>query len=257
MGRRIPPNLLRLANALRYRRRGLSRVIREIDPDVLHAHYVVEYGFFAATTGFHPLVVSAWGSDVLVAARSSPPARMIARYTLRRADLVTSNNEHMTSRLRDMGVPSDKLATIVLRRRRVSFSKRPASVNLRPDAIEPPTIISTRSLDSPLYNIDLVLRALALLRTRLPDAQLLVAGVGRLRPALEALAQRARPRRERSLPRLARRCGPSRRLRQLARLRFHARLRRHGRFDSLGDGRRLLPRPVRPADSARVGRRRR
>ena len=187
---RLPPNLLRIVNALRYRRRGLARTLRDVNPDVLHAHYVVEYGFFAATAGFHPLVVSAWGSDVLVAARSSPLARLIARFKLRRADLVTSNNEHMTSVLRTMGVPPDKLATIVFGADAFFLERRDDSVNLRPpDTGHPPAIISTRSLDSPLYNVDLVLRAFALLRARLPEAQLLVAGTGHLRPKLESLAQ--------------------------------------------------------------------
>jgi len=186
----LPPNLLRITNALRYRRRGLAHVIREINPEVLHAHYLVEYGFFAATAGFHPLVVSAWGSDVLVAAPASPLARLVARYTLRRADLVTSNNEHMTARLRAMGVPPERLATIVFGADAFFLERSDDSVNLHPpDAGHPPTVISTRSLDSPLYNVDLILRAMALLRARLPEAQLLVAGVGRLRPKLESLAR--------------------------------------------------------------------
>ncbi len=53
----------------------------------------------------------------------------------------------------------------------------------------PPTVISTRSLDSPLYEIDSVLRAMAVVRRRLQMAQLLVAGSGRLQPALHKLAQ--------------------------------------------------------------------
>jgi L-malate glycosyltransferase len=185
----LPPSLLRLVNVLRYRRRGLARVVRAIKPDVLHAHYVVEYGFFAASAGFHPLVVTAWGSDVLMAARSSPLARAITGYTLRRADLVTSSNDHMSGRLREMGVPPDRLATIVFGPD-AFFLEGPDSVNLRPpQAHHPPTVISTRSLDSPLYNIDLLLRATALLRARLPDVRLFVAGSGRLRPKLEALAE--------------------------------------------------------------------
>jgi len=186
----LPPNLLRIVNALRYRRRGLARIIHDVNPDLLHAHYVVEYGFFAATAGFHPFLVTAWGSDVLVAARSSPLARLLARYTLRRADLVTSNNENMTRQLGAMGVPQERLATIVFGADAFFLERHSDGVNLLPpEAGHSPTIISTRSLDSPLYNVDLVLRAVALLRARLPDAQLLVAGTGRLRPKLEALAR--------------------------------------------------------------------
>ena len=186
----LPPTLLRLVNALRYRRRGLARAVREIRPQVLHAHYVVEYGFFAAVSGFHPLIVTAWGSDILVAAQASPLARAIARYTLRRADLVTSNNDYMTRKICELGVPPEKVATVVFGTDRYFLEQPEASVNLRaPEPDQPPVVISTRSLDSPLYNIDSVLRAMALLRRRLPQAQLLIAGVGRRQPALERLAQ--------------------------------------------------------------------
>lgn len=185
---RLPPTPLRLINALRYRRRGLGETIRRIQPHVLHAHYAVEYGFFAATTGYHPLVVTAWGSDILVAAERSRYARRIARYALRRADLVTSNNEYMTRRIRDLGVPAEKAQTVVFGTERF-FLEADDSVNARSGAPGyPPTVISTRSLDSPLYNVDLVLKAMALVRRRLPDARLLVAGSGRLQPTLERLA---------------------------------------------------------------------
>jgi glycosyltransferase involved in cell wall biosynthesis len=49
-------------------------------------------------------------------------------------------------------------------------------------------LLSTRSLDTQLYNIDSVLRAFALTRSAVPDARLMVAGDGRLRPQLQALA---------------------------------------------------------------------
>jgi glycosyltransferase involved in cell wall biosynthesis len=127
---------------------------------------------------------------VLVAAPASPLSRAIARYTLRRADLVTSTNQHMSRRLREMGVPPDKLATIIFGADPFYLERADAGINVRPpEAAHRPTIISTRSLDSPLYNVDLILQAMALLCDRLPDAQLLIAGAGRLRPNLEALAR--------------------------------------------------------------------
>jgi len=65
------------------------------------------------------------------------------------------------------------------------------SVNARPhDLSRPPVVLSTRSLDTPLYNVDTIVRAMARVRERVPAAQLIVAGDGRLRPRLEALARR-------------------------------------------------------------------
>jgi glycosyltransferase involved in cell wall biosynthesis len=191
------PSLWRLINGFRYQRGGLRRIIENVEPDVVHAHYVVEHGFYAALAcrtgrraGSRPLVVTAWGSDVLLAPRRSPLARAIARYTLRRADLVTSNNEYMTRRLVDLGAPADRVELVILGADAFFLEAPDASVNLRPGKETPPTVISLRSLDSRLYNVDVILRAMGLVRRRIPDARLLVAGEGRLRAGLERLARR-------------------------------------------------------------------
>jgi glycosyltransferase involved in cell wall biosynthesis len=186
----VAPSLWRLVNGFRYQRRGLGRVIDSVEPDVVHAHYVVEHGFYAALAGRRPLVMTAWGSDVLVAPRRSPLTQAIARYALRRADLVTSNNGYMARRLAELGAPADRVVVVVLGADAFFLEAPEASVNLRPDGETPPTIISVRSLDSRLYNVDVIVRAMALVRKRVPDARLLVASEGRLRAGLERLALR-------------------------------------------------------------------
>lgn len=186
--RLAPPSLLRLVNAFRYRRAGLGDTLRRIQPGVLHAHYVVEYGFFAAFSGYHPLLVTAWGSDILRDAVSSPFARQVARYTLHKADAVTTNGEYMTRLVHALGTPKEKASTVVFGTDRFFLEGGDASVNRREGTASPPTIISTRSLDSPLYNVDAVLRATAVVRRRFPDVRLLIAGSGRLQPRLQRLA---------------------------------------------------------------------
>ncbi len=192
LAQRLPIGLQRFANLVRYRRAGLRRTVEEIAPDVLHAHYLVEHGLYGTAAGFRPYVVSAWGSDVLVEPQRSALNRALARFTLRRATLATANNRHM---LREMvlklGIERAYAQHIVLGVSRGFLEGAPASVNaLPPEQGRSPIVISTRSLDAPLYNIDVVLRAMARVRQTLPDARLLVVGEGRLRPELEALAQR-------------------------------------------------------------------
>ena len=174
----LPTGLQRLAQAWRYRRAGLRRCLDAIRPDLFQAHYVVEHGFFGALAGFHPFVVSAWGSDLLVAPRS-PLGRAIARYTLRRADLITANDPSLARRAVELGAAADDVHTVRLGIDEVFFVP-PAS---GPSA-GAPVIISTRALES-LYNVDSVLRAVA----TLPDARLVVANTGSRLSHLQALAR--------------------------------------------------------------------
>ncbi len=59
----------------------VRRLIRKIEPDVLHAHYATHYGFCGAFSGFHPFVLSVWGSDVLI----DPDKSMILKLMVKTA----------------------------------------------------------------------------------------------------------------------------------------------------------------------------
>lgn len=188
-GRRFPPGAQRLINLVRYRRAGLREAVERIAPEVLHAHYVVEHGLYGTSAGFHPYVVSAWGSDVLVEPRS-PLNRAIARFALARADLATANNRHMAREMvLRLGIERGRVQHIVLGVERDFLAPPEAGVNARPARGEP-VVLSTRSLDAGLYNVDVIVRAMARVRERVPGARLVVAGEGRLRRQLEALAGR-------------------------------------------------------------------
>lgn len=182
----LPPNLLRMVHARRYMHAGLKRVLEAVQPDVFHAHYAVEHGFYGSFAGFHPYVVSAWGSDLLVESRTFLGGR-IARRALARADLVTANDVSLARRAAELGVPEDRVEVVHLGIDRVFLEAGEHSVNL-PSGLPPPTVISTRAME-PLYNIDVVLRAFARLRERLPAARLIVAHEGSERGRLEALAR--------------------------------------------------------------------
>ena len=178
----LPPSLLRLVNVLRYRRAGLARELASIAPDVFHAHYAVEHGFYGALSGFHPYVVSAWGSDLLVESYT-PLGRLIAHFALHHADLVTANDPAMARRAVTLGASDVQVVRLGVD---ALFFEGAPSVNLEAPA-GPPTMVSDRALE-PLYNVDVVLRAFARLRARLPEARLLVAGDGSERTRLESLA---------------------------------------------------------------------
>jgi glycosyltransferase involved in cell wall biosynthesis len=69
----------------------LKQFLHQWRPDILHAHRVNSAGWLAAASGFHPLVITPWGSDLYRLSRQTRLASWLARYVLRRADLVTAD----------------------------------------------------------------------------------------------------------------------------------------------------------------------
>ncbi|MDP9239000.1 MAG: glycosyltransferase [Chloroflexota bacterium] len=187
---RLPRGLIRIAHALRYRRAGLARVVRRIAPDVLHGHFVVEHGFYGTMAAFHPYVVTAWGSDILVEPDRDPISRMIARWTLRRADLLTSNNAYMSQSMIALGVPKPKVELITLGADRYDLAAYDSSLNVRNDAPSAPTIISTRAHE-PLYNIGEIIDAYGRVARTHTDARLVIAHSGSQTVALQRRAAAA------------------------------------------------------------------
>lgn len=180
---RLPPSLLRPLHGARYLRSGLKETLRRIQPDVLHAHYVVEHGFYAALSGFRPLVVSAWGSDVY-RALLNPLSNAIARWTVRRASLVTASDPAMLRAVRRLGAREDD--SMLLRigaLEALFFEVSPQSANA--GGGDAATVISARALE-PLYNIGTIIDAFARVHAHLPAARLQVAHDGSERRALEA-----------------------------------------------------------------------
>src|SRR5690349_20729923 len=72
--------LLRVPVLRRYRMvPALTRLTRDVKPDVVHSHYLLPYGYWTARAGLEPLVVSPWGKDAIVDAWQSPEAEERAR----------------------------------------------------------------------------------------------------------------------------------------------------------------------------------
>ena len=182
------PGMLRLMTAARLRAAGFYRELERIDPDVLHAHYVSDYGVLAAMSGRHPLVVSAWGSDLLVDPRLSMITRRLVRWVLGRADVVTYNSTQLRDAARAMGARPERLLEVVLGVGREMLAALRAYE--MPPSARDPIIVSQRSLERPLYNVDQVIMAMPEVLRKVPAARLMVGGEGALEGQLRDLSAR-------------------------------------------------------------------
>ena len=165
---------------------ALRRLAAQWRPDVVHAQYLTSYGFLAATAGLRPLVVTAWGSDVLVSPRESRLAAWLAGRALRAADAVTTVAGHMNAAVVALGAPAGRVQALPFGVDTALF--RPPSA---PPAAPPPLrIISTRNF-APVYSVHTVVEAASLLHRRGLALRLDLVGAGPLEPALRAQVQAA------------------------------------------------------------------
>jgi glycosyltransferase involved in cell wall biosynthesis len=158
------------------------RLLRDLQPDVLHAHYATSGGLAGLVCGLRPTVVTAHGTDLTLGAES-PVWRPLLSAVFRRADLVNVVSEPMRWLAADLGVPDEKLLVLTPGVELERFCLRPRP----PLDGRPVRIICTRRLD-PECDPLTILHALAILKRRGIDFEMTFAGDGALRRRAERLA---------------------------------------------------------------------
>lgn len=74
---------------------ALKQEIRKFAPDIVHAHFASSYGLLGALSGFHPFIVSVWGSDIFDFPQRSFLYREIIKFNLKKADKILSTSKIM------------------------------------------------------------------------------------------------------------------------------------------------------------------
>lgn len=171
----------------------IRRLLRELRPEVVHAHWFPGFGFFAALAGASPLVVTAWGSDVY---RANLRQEMVNRYVARRAELVTTDSAALIDRLLDLGAARERTLLVNWGVDLDTFSPDSARRHgLRRELGlgSGPVILSPRSL-APLYNVPTILAAFERVGELVPDAQLVLKHMALTQPDLGPLPHAERVR---------------------------------------------------------------
>ncbi len=161
----------------------LGKVIREFKPDILHSHYASSYGLLGALSGFHPFIVSVWGSDIYFFPRIPLFGPLILKFNFRKADAILSTSNAMlpsihryTSKavlVTPFGIDTD------------TFHPSPA----RPPGNGEIVIGTIKSLEK-VYAIDNLMKAFARLKEQLAfhPLKLLIVGGGSLDKELKIMA---------------------------------------------------------------------
>jgi glycosyltransferase involved in cell wall biosynthesis len=162
---------------------NLKRILQQVHPDLVHAGPVPTCGFMAAMTGFRPLLVMSWGSDLLVQADSTSVWNQRTRYALEHSDMLAVDSKTVGDKARQLvGYPSERIVQFPWGIDLDIFSAGAAKPDLRqlPGWDDSFVILSTRSWE-PNYGTMWLLEAFRAARQINPRLKLALLGSGSLR----------------------------------------------------------------------------
>ena len=169
----------------------LRRILRKIKPDLLHVHFASGYGTLGTLSGFHPRMLSVWGSDIFLFPHRSIFSKLLLSFNLRTADWICSTSEAMrVETLKYLPPNFNKICVVPFGVDLTQFSPRESGKNA--DEI----IVGTaKSLDE-RYGIDILIRAFHFAKEKLEREadglagrlKLVIAGEGPQKNTLQKLA---------------------------------------------------------------------
>ena len=168
----------------------LKRVLRTLNPDVVHAGPLQSAAFLTALSGYRPLVSMSWGYDLLLDAERNAAWRWVTRFTLKRSTVMIGDCRTVRELAVGHGMPAERIVTFPWG---VDLQKfNPLEGQDRP-IVWPPDgeqkgrseiflLLCNRSWE-PIYGVDLIAKAFVLASQMLaggdhPELRLLMPGNG-------------------------------------------------------------------------------
>lgn len=158
----------------------IRQILAEYQPDVVHVHQANTLALMAirANNYVRPLILTCWGSDVLIVPQRSFILKKVVQYCLKRATVLTADASYMKDAIFSLSNRRD----VVLVNFGIEYTN-----------IEIPTkenIIYSNRLHKPLYRIDKIIIAFSQFVKQHPDWVLVIGATGESTEQLKELAQK-------------------------------------------------------------------
>lgn len=148
----------------------LKKLLKEINPDILHAQYIGIWAVYAALANFTPLVLTAWGGDILEEQWGyvDKNYKEFIKYAVKKADLITCDCNDVCDKLKDFG--AKKTIKIQFGADLNKF-KPGLDTKYWKDTLKlhgKKVVLSPRHID-PIYDIETIIKAAALVKDKLKE----------------------------------------------------------------------------------------
>ena len=156
-----------------------KRVLREIDPQLIHFHFVSEGGrAFYWNSVRVPIIASTWGQDVIFDTGPNPRAESSLRKMLARCRLVTATT-HQLAGATAKYAPTNTPVYVI------PFGVDMDRFRARAGASEGDVVLGFVKWLKPKYGPDVMVEAFARIHAARPDTKLILAGRGEMQEQLQ------------------------------------------------------------------------
>jgi L-malate glycosyltransferase len=158
----------------------LARFARRVGADVVHAHYLLPYGYWGAQAHVHPYVVSPWSRDIFHDPNESRRGRRRALASIAAADYVVTNSQANERASIELGADPGRMRKVIWYAETERFGREHAEPTFRSQRGWPDDALVLLSLRNfrAYTNLDVLVRAFANVASEEPRARLLLAARG-------------------------------------------------------------------------------
>ena len=156
----------------------IKKIIKKINPDIVHVHTLYIPFVLGSLAGFHPTVITPWNGDIV----SILPGRtrwqkLLVNYGIKYADLITVDSLDMKNKCIKAGkLPQEscsKIKNIQWGINRRTFHPNIDVSDLKKEidpSVESFIVLSARQFQ-PWYNIDIIVRSIPLVLREIPNVE--------------------------------------------------------------------------------------
>ena len=151
----------------------LRRLLKQIQPDLIHAGPIQTCAYLVALSGFRPILAMSWGYDLVMDAEKNNWMKWVTAYTLKRSAFFTSDAKVTREKAVAFGMDPDRTVIFPWGTDIEHFTPK----TLQPANLQTFTLFCSRTWE-PIYGVDVLAKAFVKVARIKPDVNLILLGGG-------------------------------------------------------------------------------